>query len=198
MAQPTAAVVGGGVSGSVAAVALRSAGFRVKLFDQGRRGPGGRASSRSIAAGGLSSPLVVDHGAQFFRATNPSFQALLHAPLCKGLFARWEGRFGVLGAHGGLLPTAVIRSGLGGELAPADADSAAKGSMGDIGPPCTPAACGRQAADLMVRLCVQPQTSVTSSRRERGRATVCTWACLTHNPCGMGCARAPASSWNRV
>eukprot|EP01048_Picozoa_sp_COSAG05_P018075 COSAG05_NODE_2580_length_2877_cov_2.473002_3_plen_384_part_00 len=41
-----------------------------------------------------------------------------------GLFAQWEGNFGILGSRGGLLPTAVIRSGLGGGLLTEDKNSA--------------------------------------------------------------------------
>lgn len=46
------AVVGGGIKGSVVASELTKIcenGIDVVLFDQGRRGPGGRASHRSVA-----------------------------------------------------------------------------------------------------------------------------------------------------
>ena len=46
------AVVGGGITGSVVAselTKLDKSGIHVVLFDQGRRGPGGRASHRSVA-----------------------------------------------------------------------------------------------------------------------------------------------------
>ena len=45
------AVVGGGITGSVAASELSKTSennVEVVLFDQGRRGPGGRASHRSV------------------------------------------------------------------------------------------------------------------------------------------------------
>eukprot|EP00965_Chrysotila_dentata_P105707 3491707-Pleurochrysis_carterae.AAC.2 len=41
------AVVGGGICGASAAAAL-AGNLTVTLFDQGRRGPGGRASHRSV------------------------------------------------------------------------------------------------------------------------------------------------------
>ena len=83
MRRPTAAVVGGGVSGCVCATALRSAGFRVKLFDRGQR-LGGRASSHRVTRTGIDQVLCLDHGAQFFRATTPQFKQLIHSPVCEG------------------------------------------------------------------------------------------------------------------
>jgi predicted NAD/FAD-dependent oxidoreductase len=113
------AVVGGGVAGSVCAVALRSAGLRVQLFDQGRHAIGGRAASRVVtsgstcAGGQFEPPLVFDHGAQFFRAESPVLKRLLLSPLFEGLYAEWSGRFGLLGGYesAGLLPLDVIRTG---------------------------------------------------------------------------------------
>eukprot|EP01048_Picozoa_sp_COSAG05_P018074 COSAG05_NODE_2580_length_2877_cov_2.473002_2_plen_91_part_00 len=83
MRRPTAAVVGGGVSGCVCATALRSAGFRVKLFDRGQQ-VGGRASSHRVTGAGIDQVLDLDHGAQFFRTTTPQFKQLIHAPVCEG------------------------------------------------------------------------------------------------------------------
>ena len=46
---PKIAIVGGGITGACAAAAL-SSDFDVTLFDQGRRGAGGRASHRRVSA----------------------------------------------------------------------------------------------------------------------------------------------------
>jgi predicted NAD/FAD-dependent oxidoreductase len=107
------AVVGGGPCGSVAATMLRAMGLQVKLFDKGER-LGGRASTRLAESGGALTALSFDHGAQFLRASHPAIQRLVHSPLAKDLFAPWEGRFGILGPRGGLLPIQVVRTSLGG------------------------------------------------------------------------------------
>jgi protoporphyrinogen oxidase len=44
------AIVGGGITGSCAAADLAEHFERVVVYDQGRRGPGGRASHRSVKA----------------------------------------------------------------------------------------------------------------------------------------------------
>ena len=46
------AIVGGGISGLVAASRLSSVGLDVSLFDTGERACGGRLSSRAIPAAG--------------------------------------------------------------------------------------------------------------------------------------------------
>ena len=62
---PTIAIIGGGFAGTAAALRLaEEAGFHVTLFDQGRRGVGGRASHRRIdasSAGGTH-----HHGSTYF------------------------------------------------------------------------------------------------------------------------------------
>jgi predicted NAD/FAD-dependent oxidoreductase len=85
MEQQSVAIVGGGIAGAVAAATLAKAGLAVTVFDQGRRGPGGRASHRTVADDGRVLPddeappagagaLEFDHGCQFFRADDPRMQ----------------------------------------------------------------------------------------------------------------------------
>ena len=100
---PRVAVVGGGITGAVAAAALAKAGLAVAVFDQGRRGPDGRASHRRVCDGRVvpdddlppgGGTLEFDHGCQFFRADDPRMQALVEAWCASGWAAEWRGRFG--------------------------------------------------------------------------------------------------------
>jgi predicted NAD/FAD-dependent oxidoreductase len=75
-------VVGAGVAGLTAAGALRDLGLRVLVLEKSR-GLGGRAATRR--RGGLR----VDHGAQFFTARDPRFQARVDAWLATGEVAVW-------------------------------------------------------------------------------------------------------------
>ena len=97
------AIVGGGFAGAAAAAALTAqskVAVDVTLFDQGRRGEGGRASHRRVgvaaaalvgqmsAGGAMLAPLPAgdddppphtgtyefDHGCQFFRAETDRFR----------------------------------------------------------------------------------------------------------------------------
>jgi len=134
------AVVGGGIAGAVVASELaqglsgsncsdsdshnqsKSTG-EVVLFDQGRRGPGGRASHRSVRQveprkqntgdgddGTVEdNDFVVlpddyiderafqfDHGCQFFRTDSPLMKELASIWLREGWVAPWKARFGSL------------------------------------------------------------------------------------------------------
>lgn len=101
----TVAIVGGGITGAcVAAELSRHHHFRVLLFDQGRRGPGGRASHRSVqsssdnTADTADEVYQFDHGCQFFRADSHKMQTLLLQPwLEKKWVAPWKARMGALG-----------------------------------------------------------------------------------------------------
>ena len=100
-------VVGGGLSGSLCALVLKSRGLNPLVLDAGTRGTGGRF-------GGGRQP---DSGAQFLRCTNPlsPLAQVLGTLAQNNLVGRWTGRFGVLGrGGGGFLPTEVIRGALGG------------------------------------------------------------------------------------
>ena len=80
------AVIGAGLAGLVCATALRRAGHVVTVLDKGR-GPGGRMSARRV-----ETPLgqvTFDHGAQYFTARDPGFQAQVRAWALAGVCAPW-------------------------------------------------------------------------------------------------------------
>lgn len=84
----TIAVVGGGMSGLVAARQLCQAGQNVTLFDKGR-GIGGRMSVRHTEI----KTLTFDHGAQYFTAKSDSFAEQVAAWEKAGAVAEWSARF---------------------------------------------------------------------------------------------------------
>lgn len=75
-------VVGSGVSGLMAAHALRQRGLRVLVVDKGRS-VGGRLATRRLGPG------QADHGAQFFTVRTAEFQAWVDPWLAEGLLFRW-------------------------------------------------------------------------------------------------------------
>ncbi len=75
-------VVGAGIAGLTAAATLRDHGLRVRVLEKSR-GLGGRAATRRRG------DLRIDHGAQFFTARDPRFQALIDAWLATGDVAVW-------------------------------------------------------------------------------------------------------------
>ncbi|EJK59040.1 hypothetical protein THAOC_20791 [Thalassiosira oceanica] len=109
------AIVGGGITGACAARRLKAGAgtaIEVHLFDQGRRGVGGRTSSRSYqqrdgayqsstgkecyvgaACTSHSTKLRFDHGCQFFRADTPEFKRLAKEWIDKKYVAEWKGDF---------------------------------------------------------------------------------------------------------
>ena len=99
-AQPEVAIVGGGITGTVAATTLARLlpGARITLFDQGR-GLGGRASHRRVDDGKVVAPwarssMAFDHGCQFFQGGDAEFrEKILNSWLKAGLAAEWRGRF---------------------------------------------------------------------------------------------------------
>jgi len=82
---PTFAVIGAGLSGLRCASRLAASGLDVHVFDKGRA-PGGRLSTRRSAPG------TFDHGAQYFTARAPPFQAQVEAWQRAGVVAEWKGR----------------------------------------------------------------------------------------------------------
>eukprot|EP00808_Paulinella_micropora_P003365 g55363.t1 len=103
------AVIGGGIAGLSFAREYQRLrpGAKVTVFDTGKRGPGGRASSRVLNAGSgkSQSQVVVDHGAQFFTAEPrpgwPDFRAEAESWVEASQAQRWEGvRLGQLTKNG--------------------------------------------------------------------------------------------------
>eukprot|EP00193_Tetraselmis_chui_P000874 CAMPEP_0177761326 /NCGR_PEP_ID=MMETSP0491_2-20121128/5745_1 /TAXON_ID=63592 /ORGANISM="Tetraselmis chuii, Strain PLY429" /LENGTH=141 /DNA_ID=CAMNT_0019277293 /DNA_START=110 /DNA_END=532 /DNA_ORIENTATION=+ len=95
------AVIGAGVGGNP------KPGVEVQVFDQGRRGPGGRASHRMVdrASGSvlqdeegeaMESALRFDHGCQFFTAASPRFQGIVEKWVADGAVREWKGNVGVV------------------------------------------------------------------------------------------------------
>jgi hypothetical protein len=68
------AIVGAGMAGLACADALVMQGHSVTLFDKAR-GPGGRMSTRRLAT--PIGEASFDHGAQYFTARDPAFQAVV-------------------------------------------------------------------------------------------------------------------------
>jgi predicted NAD/FAD-dependent oxidoreductase len=97
---PSAVVVGAGVAGLTCASLLAAQRFRVRVFDKGRR-PGGRVSTRR------EGEWIFDHGAQYFTAQHPAFEARLEDWLARGAVAIWEGRIRVLSEGRVTLPKSV-------------------------------------------------------------------------------------------
>lgn len=80
------AIVGSGMSGLAAADQLVAAGHEVQLFDKAR-GPGGRMSTRRVDIAGLQ--VGFDHGAQYFTARDPAFQAVVAGWEAENIVQRW-------------------------------------------------------------------------------------------------------------
>ena len=87
------AVIGAGIAGLSCARALAECGVRVTVFDKSR-GPGGRMSTRR------GEGWACDHGAQYFTARDPLFQAELARWQAAGVAARWQPRLTVFDAAG--------------------------------------------------------------------------------------------------
>ena len=70
--------------------------IQIDIFDQGRRGVGGRTSSRryDIRDGNDEAATVrFDHGCQFFRADTERFKKLVYGWIEKGYVSEWNGDF---------------------------------------------------------------------------------------------------------
>ena len=104
------AIVGGGITGAMAASTIAHHAGRsveVVVFDQGSRGPGGRASHRSVRPDDAkvlpddgpvpAETFEFDHGCQFFRADSARMQELCANWCASGIAAQWQGRFGCVG-----------------------------------------------------------------------------------------------------
>ena len=125
-AAPRVAVVGGGLSGSLAALGLRARGLAPVLYDGGG-GTGGRL-------GGASRGPRPELGLQFFRAEHERFASLLRALEQRGAAAPWSGEFGLLGSRGGgyLSASNVPKRGVGGAAAVEEARARGLRDSGDF------------------------------------------------------------------
>jgi len=90
------AIIGGGLGGSLCALALRSRGLNATIFDAGRA-LGGR-SARS----------------QFLASSEPHLDQVISTLSNANLIKPWTGRFGVMGAKGGFLPLSSISTAMAG------------------------------------------------------------------------------------
>lgn len=80
------AIIGAGLSGIVAAKTLTERlghKAQIQVFEKSR-GVGGRMSTRR------TDEFEFDHGAQYFTAKNPAFQAAVDAAITEGLIAPWQ------------------------------------------------------------------------------------------------------------
>ena len=80
------AIVGAGMAGLACAEGLAGQGQVITLLDKGR-GPGGRMSTRRVATS--AGEATFDHGAQYFTARDPGFQARVDGLIAAGCVAPW-------------------------------------------------------------------------------------------------------------
>jgi predicted NAD/FAD-dependent oxidoreductase len=81
----SAAVVGAGIAGLIAARHLQDTGYDVHVFDKAR-GPGGRMSTRR------EDGYEFDHGAQYFTMRDESFREAAGRWRDRGIVERWPGQ----------------------------------------------------------------------------------------------------------
>eukprot|EP00968_Pinguiococcus_pyrenoidosus_P004130 scaffold273_cov242-Pinguiococcus_pyrenoidosus.AAC.8 len=98
-------ILGGGIAGLSCALALEERGIECLVYDTGKRGVGGRASSRDLQG------QAVDHAVQFVTATQgSSFEALLARAQEDGQVQLWDGsRVGTVDADGFFQPDGLRR-----------------------------------------------------------------------------------------
>lgn len=80
------AVIGAGIAGLSCATALQGAGFAVNVFDKSRSAAGRMSTRRG---GDESATWQCDHGAQYFTASSPDFQAEVDRWCNAGVAAIW-------------------------------------------------------------------------------------------------------------
>eukprot|EP00403_Amphidinium_massartii_P004377 CAMPEP_0178381418 /NCGR_PEP_ID=MMETSP0689_2-20121128/5972_1 /TAXON_ID=160604 /ORGANISM="Amphidinium massartii, Strain CS-259" /LENGTH=710 /DNA_ID=CAMNT_0020001599 /DNA_START=52 /DNA_END=2185 /DNA_ORIENTATION=+ len=98
-ASASVGIIGGGLAGLACGWALRKRGVPAVVYDTGKKGPGGRASSRQLVAED-SSRHVVDHAVQAFTATSPDVMELVQAMEQGGAVKPWRGKIGSMTARG--------------------------------------------------------------------------------------------------
>jgi len=79
-------IIGAGMAGLACAARLKAERRDLRVLDKGR-GPGGRMAARRVKIGGED--VSFDHGAQFFTARDPGFQAAVAGWEARGAAARW-------------------------------------------------------------------------------------------------------------
>jgi len=111
------AIIGAGLSGLSAARYLAGKGLDVVIVEKSR-GVGGRAATRRIPLSD-GAVMLVDHGAQFFTARDPLFQAQVSAWLSRGVcfewatgFHTWDGVSLKLPDHNGEAPRFACHEGM--------------------------------------------------------------------------------------
>ncbi|XP_053325184.1 uncharacterized protein LOC128500164 [Spea bombifrons] len=88
---PSVAIIGGGIAGLVCAARLSQLGLTdTKVFDTGKRAPGGRCSSRFISIGGKLH--VFDHAVQFFTVSDLRFAKIVSFLHSKKAVKVWPGK----------------------------------------------------------------------------------------------------------
>lgn len=85
-------IVGGGITGLIAATILHRRGINVTVLDKGK-GIGGRLATRRISHEN-STEGVFDYGTQYFSAKNPQFQVWVNDWLKHGVIKEWCQGFG--------------------------------------------------------------------------------------------------------
>ena len=85
-------VVGGGVTGLIAATVLQRQGISVSVLDKGR-GIGGRLATRRVEVED-STVGIFDYGAQYFSVSDPQFQTWVDEWLANGVIREWSRGFG--------------------------------------------------------------------------------------------------------
>ncbi|MBF1990716.1 NAD(P)/FAD-dependent oxidoreductase [Fischerella thermalis] len=81
-------VIGGGISGLIAATVLRDRNMQVTVVDKGRA-IGGRMATRRIRNSQYGEG-IFDYGAQYFTAQDPKFQALVNSWIQEGIVKEWS------------------------------------------------------------------------------------------------------------
>jgi renalase len=79
-------IIGGGITGLIAATLLQRQGLKVTILDKGR-GIGGRLATRRLGEG--STEGVFDYGAQYFSVEDPQFQVWVDEWLKQGIIKEW-------------------------------------------------------------------------------------------------------------
>lgn len=84
----TCLIIGGGISGLIAATVLQRNGIQVRVLDKGR-GIGGRLATRRITHPSYGEG-VFDYGTQLFTVSDPRFQQWVDEWLQQGMIGEWS------------------------------------------------------------------------------------------------------------